>query len=88
MVPFFYCLFWYFSIYIQISHSYNTYIHLLPVSSLLIAYKLSKKKPPWVVKPRIELGPALKQADALLYWATPYTNWSTPHPTELRHRIF
>jgi hypothetical protein len=53
-------------------HSYNhTVIHL------------QQEEPPWVAKPRIEMGPALQQDRALpTELRAPF--WNTPHLTELR----
>ncbi len=51
-----------------LSHSYNTFIHRPFAQAFLyflIACLLSGEKPPCGAEPRVELGPALQQADAL-----------------------
>jgi hypothetical protein len=64
---FFNALFDYFDIiyYIHAIH------HIQTVHSSIVIRRSSSPSPPWVAEPRIELGPALQQADAL--------------STELRH---
>ena len=53
----------------------HSYIHPSPfadvIDYLLIAGKLSGEKPPWGVKPRIELAPAVQQA-----------HYAKAHPSE------
>ncbi len=74
-----------------------TYIHTFIQlhSSIAIRWGLSPsphclkaqwEDPPCGAEPRIELGPALQQADALpteprrtIDWATPHHDWATPH---------
>ncbi len=60
------------------NHSHSAIIHPSPfaVARLLVSSSLlrsAREKPPWGAEPRIELGPALQQADAL--------------PTELRRTL-
>ncbi len=45
----------------------------------LIACLLSGETPPWAAEARIELGPALQQADALPTEPRRTLNWATPH---------
>ncbi len=62
-------------------HSYNTFIRRHSSRYLSIAAgQLGGNNLPWV-PPRIELVPALQQAEALTTnWDTPHPNWATPHP--------
>ncbi len=49
-------------------HSYNTVIHSFILHHFLYLHRFSdqQEKPLWGANPRIELGPAIQQADALL----------------------
>ncbi len=70
----FFLFIWYFLVHtFSPSHSYNTFIRchsprFLSISSSLVSDKWIN--PPWGAEPRIELGPALQQVDALTIWAT------------------
>ncbi len=65
----------YFSIFLYVLIPSQSYIHPSPfadvIDYLLIAGKLSGEKPPWGVKPRIELAPAVQQA-----------HYAKAHPSE------
>jgi hypothetical protein len=68
-MPLFFCLFFIFyykHTFIQ-SHSYNSFIRRHSLRPLAISSSLvcSVGKPPCGAEPRIELGPALQQADKL-----------------------
>ncbi len=92
-------LFVYFSYFITFIHSFN-HIHTIHLSIAFrwglspFLHRLSAQweRPPCGAEPRIELGPALQQADALPteprrtilshaapFWATPHHSWATPH---------
>ncbi len=87
-------------LFLFIFHIFIIYIHTIH-SSVSIRWGLSlflhrfyaQWKPPCGAEPKIELGPALQQADALpteprrtiLSHAAPY--WATPHHTEPRRTI-
>ncbi len=63
----------------------HTFIHPSPFAEacLLVSSSLlrsAKDEPPWDAEPRIELGPALQQADAL-------PTETTPHPAEPRRTL-
>ncbi len=79
-----------FDIFIAYIHSitFIQYIYPSPFAEaslhFLIACLLSGETPPCGGKPRIELGPALQQADALPTEPRRTMNWATPHH-ELSH---
>ncbi len=78
------------------SHSYNTFIrrHSLRPLSISSSLVCSVGEPPCGAEPRIELGPALQQADALptelrrtiLSYAAPCLSYAAPS-AELRRTI-
>jgi hypothetical protein len=88
-MPFSFCLFWILILF------YSTYIHsitfiqyIYPTSfaevplHLLIAGQLSGKNLPWGAEQRIELGPAIQQADALYQLSYAALSWASPHPND------
>ncbi len=62
------------------------YIHPSPFARFLSISSAQWEKPPWDAEPRIELGPALQQADALpselsrtlLSYAAPKLSYAAP----------
>jgi hypothetical protein len=67
----------------------SQYIHPSPFAEaslhFFIALSAQWGKPPCGAEPRIELGPALQQADALPTEPRRTINWATPHHCQLSH---
>ncbi len=87
------CLFmWYFLVHaFSPSHSYNTFIRRPPVAEvpvhlLTAAWSAQRENPSWGAEPRIELGSALQQADALPSELS-RTFWTKMHTDELRRTL-
>ncbi len=83
MVPFFFV---YFGI-SNITFIQNIYPSPVPFY-LLVARYLSTGKTSMGCQAKNWTWACLKASRRTTNWATPYPNWATSHPTELRHRIF